>query len=189
MSEDAEQRPNPTLPDIRRLLADDELSEDGREQLRPFLLNASLTREAMDIVSSGLDRIRDNLEAMRVMNTKVDDPIAQELLIVAGMRYHHDLTEQIMRSHHHLEDELEVRAAYRERKERLEQEAAEREAKRARENAERKAKAALKKATDEQAAEVVVEKRKTPDTPAAPSSSKRRRRIEPPLAPLSPALE
>lgn len=193
MSEDEQQRPSPVLPDIRRLLEDPGLSEDGREELRALLLNASLCRRVMEFVDEHMNDIREEMArpcASPKESWQVQDHVAQSLLILAGMAYHSDKARLQAESAYYLEEFLEQRADKRDEQEERERQEQERQEKRERENAERKAKAALKKATDEQAAEVVVEKRKTPDGPAAPaSSSKRRRRIEPPLAPLSPALE
>lgn len=176
MSEDnAEQqqqhRPSPVLPDIRRLLEDDELSDDGREQLRALLLNASRTRVLMEDV-------HDNMETCRrqLAERGIDDHGAQELVIVAGIQYHNELTRRQLRSYIYLEDELEERADKRELEEQERVRELERQEKRKRELEERKAKALLKKQTDEQAAEVVVEKRKQPDAPEKPSSRSKRTR-------------
>jgi len=193
MSEDEQQqRVSPVLPDIRRLLEDPDLSDDGREELRALLLNPRLCRIVMEEVDDSLRDLRETFArpATSSVQYQVQDPVAQSLLILAGMAYHSDKARIERESAYYLEEFLEQRADKRDAQEEEERRARERELKRQRELEERKAKAALKKTTDEQAAEVVVEKRKTPDTPAAPaSSSKRRRRIEPPLAPLSPALE
>ena len=187
MSEDnAEQqqqhRPSPVLPDIRRLLEDDELSDDGREELRALLLNASRTGDLMEI-------IHDTMVECRTMLSRKDikDAGAQDLIIVAGLQYHNKLVKHQLRSHHYLEMELEDRADKRELEEQERVRELERQEKRKRELEERKAKALLKKQTDEQAAEVVVEKRKQPDAPEKPSSrSKRTRRIEAGPVALSP---
>lgn len=186
MSEDAEQqqqRPSPVLPDIRRLLEDDELSDDGREELRALLLNASRTRVLMQIVSDKLLSCREKLEERGIR-----DGGAQDLIIVAGMQYHNEMIRRQLRSHHYLETELEERADKRELEEQERVRELERQEKRKRELEARKAKAALAKATDEQVMEtVVVEKRKQPDAPEKPSSrSKRTRRVEAGPVALSP---
>lgn len=177
------QRPSAVLPDIRRLLEDDELSEDGREELRALLLNSSRTRALMEDMHTKMCACRTQLSVRDIR-----DPGAQDLIIVAGMQYHNKLVKQQTRSHHFLEMELEDRADRRELEEDAKRQEQERQEKRKRELEARKAKAALAKATDEQAAEVVVEKRKQPDAPEKPSSrSKRTRRLDVAPVALSPA--
>ncbi len=186
MSEDEQQqqqRASPVLPDIRRLLEDPDLSDDGREELRVLLLNASRCRKVMEDVHDLMRDLRNGLSG----DYDIDDPVAQSLLILAGIAYHSDKVRLERESAYYLEEFLEQRADKRDAQEEEERRARERELKRQRELEERKAKAALKKTTDEQAAEVVVEKRKTPDAPEKPSSrSKRTRRMEVGPTPLSP---
>lgn len=182
MSEDEQQRPSPVLPDIRRLLEDDELSDDGREELRALLLNASRTGVLMEDVHDIMETCRRQLSGRGIK-----DPGAQDLIIVAGLQYHNKLIKHQLRSHHYLEMELEDRADTRELREQERRLNLERQEKRKREMEERKAKALLKKTTDEQAAEVAVEKRKQPDAPEKPSSrSKRTRRLDVEPVRLSP---
>lgn len=190
MSEDnAQQRPSPVLPDIRRLLEDPDLSEDGREELRVLLLNATACRNVMDDIDDALCDLRSYMAKSRSteVNWQVQDHVAQSLLILAGMAYHSDRARMKAESAYYLEEFLEQRADRRDQQEEQRRREAEAEQKRRRELEARKAKAALAKATDEQAAEVTVEKRKQPDAPEKPSSrSKRTRRIEAGPVALSP---
>lgn len=173
----------PALPNVQRLLEDPELSDEGRLQLRSLLRNPTACRVVMEFVHKQLVHIRDELEDEQ----EVDDPVAQSLLILAGMAYHSDKVRLERESAYYLEEFLEQRADKRDEKEEEQRRAQERELKRQRELEERKAKAALKKTTDEQAAEVVVEKRKQPDAPEKPSSrSKRTRRLDVEPVRLSP---
>lgn len=186
MSQDtAEHRPSPVLPDVRRLLQDPDLSDDGREQLGDLLRNPSKCRKIMEIVNGALNRLREELE-----DEDIECPIAQAQVILAGMAYHSDSVRLERESAYYLEEFMEQRADKRDEQEEQRRREAEAEQKRKRELEARKAKAALAKATDEQAAEVTVEKRKQPDAPEKPSSrSKRTRRVEVGPVALSPMKE